>query len=191
MKSEIKLIICDFDGTLVDTRVANYLAYRDALKESSYDLSAEQYNECFGLRFDDFMTRMGINDESMKRKIKSRKAEIYPLYFNKIKINQNLVGFIEAFRKSGGKTALASTASLKNISNVLDFTKLNNLFDAVISGDDIEKPKPDPECYIKAMQLFNMQPHECLIFEDSRIGITAAAASGASYIAVKEAFDED
>jgi sugar-phosphatase len=50
------------------------------------------------------------------------------------------------------------------------------------------RPKPDPECYIKAMQQFNMQPHECLIFEDAPIGIEAASASGANYIIVKEFF---
>lgn len=191
MKGEIKLIICDFDGTLVDTRQANYFAYRDAMQESGYTLKAEQYNECFGLRFVELMAKLGIKDEQVMKKIKDRKAALYPSHFDKIKINKKLVGFIEAFKKSGGKTALASTASLKNIQNVLEFTRLNHLFDTIISGDDITKPKSDPECYIKAMQLLNVQPDECLIFEDAPIGIAAAAASGASYIVVKEDFHEN
>ena len=189
--SEIKLIICDFDGTLVDTREANYLAYRDVLKDIDYDLSLEKYNECFGLRFEEFMQRLGITDNDLMKKIRTGKAEIYPRYFDKIKINKNLVGFIKAFRESGGKTALASTSSRHNLLNVLNYKGLNNLFDAVISGDEVVKSKPDPECYIKAMKMFNVQPDEYLIFEDAPVGIAAATASGASYIIVKEAFDEN
>jgi len=188
MKREIKLIISDFDGTLVDTREANFLAYRDVLGEIGYMLTAQEYNQCFGLRFEEFMSRINIFDDVVKKKVQINKARIYPSYFNKIKINENLAHFIESFRRNGGKAALASTASRQNLINVLSFAKLHGLFDVIFSAEDITRSKPDPECYRKAMQLFGLEPQECLIFEDSPIGIEAASASGASYIIVREFF---
>lgn len=186
MNREIKLIISDFDGTLVDTREANYLAYREVLSGIGYDLGPGKYNECFGLRFEEFMSRLGILDQGLMEEIRAGKAKAYPNYFHKIKLNRNLAGFIEVFRSGGGNAALASTASRLNMLNVLAFIGLSGLFDFIVSGDDTERPKPNPECYIKAMRQFNVLPSECLIFEDAPIGIEAASASGACFIVVKE-----
>ena len=188
MSREIKLIISDFDGTLVDTKEANFLAYRDVLRGIGYELTAQEYDQCFGLRFEEFMHRLGILDEAVRKTIQANKAKIYPVYFHRIGVNKNLAQFIETFRQNGGKTVLASTAARHNILNVLAFVRLNDLFDAIISGDEIARPKPDPACYIEAMRRFAVRPHQCLIFEDAPIGIEAASASGASYIIVKGPF---
>lgn len=186
MNREIKLIISDFDGTLVDTREANFLAYREALSGTGYDLGPGKYGEFFGLRFEEFMDRLGIFDRWVMEEIRAGKAKAYPNYFHKIKVNRNLAGFIEGFRSGGGKAALASTASRLNILNVLAFTGMSGLFDFIVSGDETERPKPNPECYIRAMRQFNVLPFECLIFEDAPIGIEAASASRACFIVVKE-----
>lgn len=188
MNREIRLVISDFDGTLVDTKRANYLAYRDVLRETGYELTSREYDECFGLRFEEFMHRLGISDSALMKQIQAKKALTYTGYFPQIKINQNLVHFIAGFKQSGGKTALASTAARHNLLNVIEYTGLENLFDMVISGDEISRPKPDPECYIQAMKRFSVQPYECLIFEDAPVGVAAASASGANYIVVKEPF---
>jgi beta-phosphoglucomutase len=186
MKREIRLIVSDFDGTLVDTRYANFLAYRDVLQAAGYGLTAAKYDDCFGLRFEEFMNRLGIVDPGAMKLIQSKKTETYPDYFSKIQINNRLASFIEGFRHDGGYTAIASTARRVNLLNVLEFVGLKEVFDLIISAEDISRPKPDPECYLKAMAHFHTQPHECLIFEDAAIGVQAAMACGANYIVVKE-----
>ncbi len=188
MKREIKLIISDFDGTLVDTREANFLAYRNVLKEVGYVLTEKKYAKCFGLRFEEFMERLAIHDPAVRKKIQILKMQVYPDYFSLVKVNQGLAKFIDNFRKGGGLTAIATTARHRNLINVLTSIGLKDLFDFIIAGEDINRPKPDPECYMKAMSHFQMTPYECLIFEDSTIGIQAASASGANYIVVKEFF---
>ena len=50
----IKAIITDFDGTLVNTLMSNYLAYREAFESYNYQLSLDEYKQCYGLRFDEF-----------------------------------------------------------------------------------------------------------------------------------------
>ena len=71
----IKAIITDFDGTLVDTFKANLLAYQMAFHEVGLTLTQEKYHECFGLRYDAFLSRMGIFDDNVANEIKNLKKK--------------------------------------------------------------------------------------------------------------------
>ena len=66
----LQAIITDFDGTLVDTFEANLLAYQEAFAKEGVRLTQDRYRECFGYRFDRFMTAMGIFDNAVAERIK-------------------------------------------------------------------------------------------------------------------------
>lgn len=189
--SKIKLLISDFDGTLVDTFQANLAAYQEAFKECGNDLTPEQYKECFGYRFDKFMDYMEICDIETRKMIKEIKGEVYPKYFNLLKVNTSLLEFIKSFKASGGKTAVASTARRKNLMNALNYIDATNCFDLILAGEDVINGKPNPEIYLNVLSFFNMKPEEALIFEDSEIGMEAAKRAGISFIEVKKSFYGD
>lgn len=180
----IKAIITDFDGTLVDTFEANLRAYQKAFYEVGITLTAEKYRECFGYRFDRFMTAMGITDENVAAQIKELKKQYYPEYFEFLKPNTALINLIAGIKAMGGKTAIASTARKENLMNAVNFLGITHYFDLILAGIDVKKGKPEPEIYIKSMAALGVTPEETLIFEDSDIGIAAAIASGARYIRV-------
>lgn len=182
----IKAIITDFDGTLVDTFKANLLAYQMAFHEVGLTLTQEKYRECFGLRFDAFMSRMGMFDDNVAKKIKEVKKEYYPKYFEYLVPNHTLIELIDTFHKMGGKTAIASTARNENLMNAIEYLRLAQYFDLIYAGIDVKCGKPNPEIYNKAMDSLGVQPSETLIFEDSDIGVGAATASNAIYIRVTE-----
>ena len=60
-----------------------------------------------------------------------------------------------------------------------------DLFDLILTHEDITKSKPDPEGFLKAMKLFNVEARDCLIFEDSSVGIEAAEKTGATVFVAK------
>lgn len=180
----IKAIITDFDGTLVDTFDANLHAYQKAFAAVNKTLTEEQYRECFGLRYDAFMEKMGIFDVEISSQIKELKKEYYPQYFSLLKPNTTLIDLIDTFHKMGGKTAIASTARKENLMNAVHALDLGKYFDVILAGVDVKKGKPDPEIYNKAMIALNVSANETLIFEDSDTGVGAALASGAKYIRV-------
>lgn len=180
----IKAIITDFDGTLVDTFEANLRAYQQAFYACGITLTAERYRDCFGLRFDAFMSSMSVVDSQTACKIKELKKEYYPQYFEYLVPNQPLIGLIDSFHQLGGKTAIASTARKENLMNAIHALDLKEYFDLIFAGVDVKRGKPDPEIYIKSMAALGVTPEETLIFEDSDIGIEAAIASGARYIRV-------
>ena len=181
---EIKLLITDFDGTLVNTFKANYLAYSRAFREVNLCLTEEQYRQHYGLRFDDFMNAMGVNDVENRKMIRKVKGECYPEYFDTLVVNQPLLDFIRLFHSNGGRTAVASTARGKNLNNALKHISAVNDFDLILAGEDVVEGKPSPEIYEKVMCRMGVTPSETLIFEDSAVGIKAASASGARFVKI-------
>ncbi len=185
---QIRLLISDFDGTLVDTREANFLAYHKVLNDFGIHLSPEKYDSVFGMRYNEFISHFGINDAEVAARIKEQKAKVYPEFFEKIKLNNILYDLLLRFKGSAVKTALISTARKENILNVLDYFRIVDLFDILVAGEEVNKPKPDPEAFFTAMNHFGISPEETLIFEDSPPGIEAAKKSGANYIIVGDVF---
>ncbi len=183
---KIKLLITDFDGTLVDTFRANYMAYRKAFEETGLVLSETDYRCCFGYRFEKFMEVSGVTDERTATKIKELKSFYYPDYFKYLQVNDVLLRLLLTFRKGGGKIAVASTARRKNLDNVLRYIGVADDFDYILAGEDVEHGKPSPEIYEKVLSYFGMLPSEALIFEDSEIGIQSARNAGVNYVVITQ-----
>jgi HAD superfamily hydrolase (TIGR01509 family) len=88
----------------------------------------------------------------------------------------------------GGLAAIASTAHNVNLMNVLHYFQLENDFDYILSGDDVQHPKPNPEIYLTIMSKLNIPASQTLVFEDSQIGIEAAKSAGANCIKITGEF---
>lgn len=184
--SRIRLILLDFDGTLVDTRRANARAYAETLREEGISLSEEEYlARYFGVRCPEFLRAIGIADPERIERLRRRKIELYPRYFDLISLNRPLWDFCRQFRAQGGRVWIVSTGQRANIDNAMRHLHLENGVDGIVSADDVPLSKPDPGCFLRAMEIEGATPGETLVFEDSAVGIEAARRSGASYIVVK------
>lgn len=182
--AQVKLLITDFDGTLVDTFEANFLAYQKAFAMFGLELTEQQYRDCFGFRFDDFMSHMGINDNDTKNGIRLAKGDFYPLFFDKLIVNDPLLTLLKTFKNSGGLTAVASTARKENLMNALNFIDAADAFSLILTGEDVKQGKPNPTIYNKVLETLNVLPAEALIFEDSSVGISAANAAHVDYVQI-------
>lgn len=228
--TRIKLLLLDFDGTLADTRRANTLAYVATLREAGYPLTEAEYEaKYFGMRCDEFLTRLGIADPAERERLRLRKIARYPEFFDTVRLNRPLWEFCRQFRAQGGRVWIVSTGSRANIDNVMrhlgiggpqtaeilrsahpadlsaqpetvrssrtlsgppetsgvsDVLCPEGRVDGILSGADVARSKPAPDCFLEAMRREGCTPRETLIFEDSPIGIEAARRSGASYFVV-------
>lgn len=195
--TRIRLLLLDFDGTLADTRRANTQAYVAALGEAGYPLTEEEYAaRYFGMRCEEFLTQYGIADPAERERLRRRKIALYPSFFDSVRLNRPLWEFCRQFRSQGGRVWVVSTGSRANIENVMhhlgiggpdtpeDEAPLGHV-DGILSGQDIARAKPHPDCFLEVMRREGCSPRETLIFEDSQIGIEAARRSGAGYFVVK------
>lgn len=142
--------------------------------------------------------------EHFEQKIKGQTlVQIYDRYFADDKAEQNditrqlnefeehmrfdyIPGFkdyIRYLKAQGVKTAVVTSSNKAKMAVVYkqrpDFKQL---FDAILTSEDFDKSKPDPDCYLKGAARFNASPKECVVFEDSFNGLKAGRASGAKVI---------
>lgn len=175
----------DLDGTLFDTKEVNYRAYQEAVKLYGFNIEYEYYcKHCNGRHYLDFLPQITTEDKDVLSEIHKRKKEIYASKLEYARLNNTLVDVLKCC-KSESKVALVTTASKQNTEDILNKFKIYNLFDLIITQDDIKKMKPDPESYLMAMKYFGVEAKECVIFEDSSVGIEAAERSGATVFVVK------
>ncbi|MBP3482126.1 MAG: HAD family phosphatase [Alistipes sp.] len=182
----IKLLLLDFDGTLADTRRANTLAYISALAEEGYALDERTYEEkYFGMRCPEFLADIGFESAEDIARIRNRKIELYPSYFDTVRLNRPLWDFVCDFRRNGGRAWVVSTGHAANVRNAMRYLGIDGGFDGIMTGDGTERPKPSPDCFLKVMETEGVTPAETLIFEDSETGLEAARRSGAPFIRIK------
>ena len=181
----MKIIMVDLDGTLIDTKEVNFFAYKEALEENGFSIDYDFFCEfCNGKHYLDFLPQITTRDENILKDIHDRKKEVYSKYLKNAVVNQGLVEILKRCRKDY-KIVLVTTASKENTKEILENFQLLKLFDSIITREDITKPKPDPEGYYKAMEYYKANPEECIIFEDSDVGIEAAKQTGATIFVAK------
>ena len=183
-----KLTCFDLDGTLFDTNLVNYYAYKKALEECSFILDKEYYiSKCNGRHYTEFLPVITNNaPKEIIEKIHARKKELYPEFLDKAIVNEGLFQIILGLRSNGCKTVVVTTASRKNTIDILSYYKKLECFDDLITAEDYINKKPAPDSFIEAMKRFNVNATETIIFEDSDVGIEAAQNSGASVFVVNK-----
>ena len=183
----IKGLLVDLDGTLVDTSGANFAAYRAALAETGVDLERDWWEaNAFGRSWRQFLPELlngrdGVDPQA----VADNKARIYPQFIEHSRLNASLVRLIKSMRPDV-RTALVTTASRAGTEAVLRHHGLHDLFDTIVTGDDVSAHKPAPDAFVEAARRLELGAEECLVIEDSGIGMAAARAFGAPCLVVGE-----
>ena len=182
------LICVDLDGTLLDTVPANAASYRAALEELGFTVSDEYYaDHCNGGYYKEFLRPLmgGDPDAADVERVHDRKKELYGDFLDTVRPNRALFELLQNLRAAGHRLACVTTGSRRNATEVLNHFGCVCWFDLILTSEDVEKSKPDPEGYLKAMEHFGVTPAETMIFEDSGPGLAAAKASGAAVFKVE------
>ncbi len=100
--------------------------------------------------------------------------------------DQHLIPGVREFIRdvAGRPLGLGSNAERPNIEFTLSRAGLNDVFGAIVDGDQVERPKPFPDIYLKLAKMFERRPADCIVFEDSPTGVAAARAAGMRVVGV-------
>lgn len=179
----IKAILFDMDGVLIDARDWHYEALNRALEHFGYTVSRESHLSTF----DGLPTRQKLRMLSSSKGLPEglhiflndlKQAYTLEISYQRCKPVFNHQYALSRLKKDGYKLAVCSNSVRQSIETMMKLSALSIHLDLIVSNQDVEKGKPDPEMYLKAMQCLNVAPHECLILEDNDHGIQAAVASG-------------
>lgn len=172
-------VLVDLDGTLFNTDTVNYKAYSKALESMGYPLSYGTYLErCAGRKYTEFLLDIYPSLSSSDiNSIHEEKQRVYPSFLKHALMNEVLVSFLFTLRPIC-KICLVTTASRRNASDLLKYFEIEELFDELVVGEDVEFGKPSPEAYLKAMSILGIKATRCVAIEDSEVGLQSARAAG-------------
>lgn len=183
-----RALLFDWDGTLVDSQPANYRALADALALFGITLDRGWFAARTGISARDMIRmlveqRDDLQHSSVADIIAAREARVLEL-IHKIQTNREIEAIVMEFY---GKLpmAIASGGSSRIINAILELLPIRNMFDAVITRDDVTRGKPCPDIFLEAASVLGVDPEECLVFEDSDEGIAAARAAAMPYVDVR------
>jgi beta-phosphoglucomutase len=188
--SNIKACIFDLDGVIVDTAVYHYKAWKRLANEMGFDLTEADNEQLKGVsrtRSLELILQWGgiTKTAGEQEALADKKNAWYVDMINKMTPAEILPGakeFVVACRAAGLKTALGSAS--KNSGTILIKVGIADLFDSVIDGNKVSKPKPDPEVFLKAAEELEIAPEDCVVFEDAIAGVEAAKNGGMKAVGI-------
>lgn len=192
--TKIKALIFDMDGVLIDAKDWHYEALNRALNHFGYNIS--RYDHL--VTFDGLPTRKKLEmltcEQGLPPELHSFLNELKQLYTTELVHARCKPVFqheyaLAQLRAAGYKVAVASNSIRNSIELMMQKSNLKSYLDAIVSNQDVKIGKPDPEIYVKTMDLLGVSPAETLVVEDNEHGIAAARAAGAHVMIVEEVTD--
>ena len=180
-------VIFDMDGVMVETGPQHFAAWRKLFAEMGRELSKEEFHDIFGQRNQEILRQI-LGDELSEAQVEElghKKEEYYRALLGEgVEATPGFVPLLEALRANGFKIAVGTSAPQQNAELILDELGVRGQLDAVVTAEDVERGKPNPETFLFAAQRCNVEPRKCVVFEDAVAGIQAAKAAGMKCVGV-------
>jgi beta-phosphoglucomutase-like phosphatase (HAD superfamily) len=182
-----RALLFDMDGLMVDSEPLWFEVERDFARAHGGDWTLELAASGIGKGLDHTLQTMH-RTFGLPLDRAAHEAEIVDRFLagaNTIAIKPGCREFLAAGR-GVVPMAAASSSVRRLVHGVLEGLGLAPSFDAIVSGDDVVKPKPAPDIFLEAARRLGVEPGDCVVLEDSLAGTTAAHAAGMAVIAVPE-----
>ena len=170
--------IFDFDGVLVNTMEMHYQAYKRAMEEAGVPIVRDQFFRQAGMTgreqikyFADLAGVVADVEQIYRRK--GELAQDHPERATRIESNLALLRTLKA---AGVPVAIATGSSRPSILPIMK--KFGIEVDAIASSEDVKRGKPNPDLFLFAAERLGVEPRNCVVVEDSDVGIEAAKAAG-------------
>jgi len=191
----VRCVLFDLDGVLVEARDWHYHALNKALMnvsgtEISLDEHLTSFNGLPTAKKLDMLENMGRLKEEHKDRIWKLKQDFTIETIKEMgHVDDEKVSMMSYLKERQIKIACVTNSIRKTASLMLEVTGQLEFVDLLVSNEDVKKPKPDPEGYVNALNVFGCLPHNALIVEDSEYGLEAASKTGARIMKVSCAED--
>ena len=189
--SEIKNykgLIFDLDGTLINSMPYHALAWKQVAYEHGFDIDVNDIYAMGGSASRDIAAfyknkgePVGDIDEYVKRKI-----AIFQENIPKIEVFQKIFNELKKAKSLGIRIAIGTGTRTANATRILKEKDLFDYIDALVTADDVTRHKPNPDTFLVAAKRLELEPQDCLVFEDGQLGIKAALRGGFDCIEVKD-----
>ncbi len=205
--AEIKALIFDQDGVIIDTeRDGHRVAFNKTFKEFGFNFEwdVDYYHDLLQIaggkeRMRHHLHSKGFGKEikpdkedELIKKLHKRKTEIFIELIKEgsLPLRPGVKRIMKEAMAKGLKIGVCTTSNEKAAEAVAYGILKEIKFEFVLAGDVVKKKKPDPEIYLLGLKTGNLKPEECIVFEDSKNGVTAAKAADMNVVVTTNVYTE-
>lgn len=191
MLTNIKAVIFDLDGTLIDSMWVWKDIDIEYLASLGYECPPDLKKEIEGLSFTEtaqyFKKRFDIaEDIETIRNTWIKMAQHH--YRNNVELKNGVQEFLDYIDQKGIIVGMATSNDRELLDIILTKYEIGSYFKAIVTSCDVKKGKPHPDVFLKACELLQVQPEECLVFEDTVAGAAGAKAAGMRVVGIYDEF---
>ena len=194
MLNNIEAVIFDLDGTLVDSMWMWREIDVEYLSQFDIEVPSDLQQAVEGMSFSEtaqyFKERFNLPDPVEVIKTEWNKMA-WDKYGNEVPLKKGVIEFLEELRSRGIKTGIATSNSKELVEHVLKSLNITEYFDSVRTSCEAKKGKPAPDIYLLVANDLQVDPKDCLVFEDLALGIMAGKGAGMRVCTVFDPYSED
>jgi HAD hydrolase, family IA, variant 3 len=192
----IKAVLFDMDGLMVDTESLATEAFIHSAKKQGYGMTREETLLVLGFTtksiYEFWENYFKNSDVSWKQLVDDHYKYIENVLFTtgpkKMPYIEELLKYL---KENNYKVAVASSSNMNHIINNMEKTGLKKYIDGFASGAEVKNGKPAPDVFLLAAERLGVEPKKCLVLEDSKAGVIAGSSAGAKVIMVPDMFKPD
>lgn len=184
---KLSAVIFDLDGTVLEDEDEYGKAFNKVLKSLSVD-SKTNYPQEKGIgvkeNWDRLLKKYAINTEKNSTILANETQQAYLQLISEVTVRPGFEEFTQNLKDSGLQIALATSNTWEQVDKILDLTNLQGVFDVVTTSDEVTFNKPDPDIFTLTADKLGYEREECLVIEDSPVGILAAKRAGMKAVGI-------
>jgi beta-phosphoglucomutase len=192
----LKGFIFDMDGVVVDNHRYHFKAWMEFAAKHKFPLDEKIYRDTFNGKTNTDLFKMIFGAEISKKQMDAyaheKESNYQKIYESDMRPVKGLVDFLELLQSKRYKIALGTSAPTSNVDFTLDKLFLRKYFEVIVDGPQVNRGKPDPEVYVRCATLLDIDPKNCVVFEDSLAGLESGKRAGCEIVGVAtshEAFE--
>ncbi len=181
----MKAIVFDFDGTLANTLPICFYAFQNVFKEfDKKDLTSNEIKEMFGPS-ETGIIRNNLANPKKEEAIEYFYAKYSELHKSLVEVNPEIIELLKSLKGAGIKIGIFTGKAKRSLDISLKALDMEGLFDVIITGDDVIKPKPDPEGLLKVLSLLGVKNSETIYIGDSDADVVAGVQANVYTVGVQ------
>jgi len=182
-----KAVLCDMDGVIADSAGIHFTAWQEIFGNIGVKFTEDEFIRLLDTSPDSIIHNTLGNNLS-KEVVNNLLQQKDRVYYEKLKGNvrafPGAINLLKVVKEANSKVALVSSASEENIELICSELKLEGIFDTIISSRDMIESKPSINMFLLAAERLGVKPEDCVVIEDSPIGIQCAKRAGMKCLAV-------